>query len=301
MSKQSLLHLRLLGKSNSDIVDYAEFTIKSVSYLDYRTVEEEALRLHTISHINQYWVLNKAERIGVVKISLFNFFDLGLKENLDKELITEILILIESNMRKSFTGKVHGNIDEKYFNCAINLDWIEEYSRYRMELKFKEVKGLVSYENLKYKNFNPEYITKLSNLFVDAYEGTKDENIGYIRKNTVSASMDDIIYGRYGELQPELSIIVFNKWGKKIIGASLITISEGCAFLVIIGVRKKDQEKGLGKAMLSYNIKRSIDAGYSCMKLWATVGIPAIELYKSIGFKIISKISSVEKKRISTF
>lgn len=279
---------------SSELDNFARKTIELISYLDYRTVEEEIFRLSSFSHISHFWIKKDDEIIGVVKISLFHFYDLGLIPNIDNREIPDIMNVIELQMRNAFTGRIHANIQGSHMNQMIDLNWKEEYSRYRMGISLSEIKNLASYSDLKISEYRDDYFEKLCTLFTSAYEGGIDEKIGMINKDTIVDSMNDIIQGKYGELQRDLSVVAFSRWGN-IIGASLITLSENCAFLVIIGVTSKHQRKGLGRKLVSYNVDRCNEKGMKCMKLWVTAKNPAVEFYQSMGFEILTKVSSMTK------
>lgn len=279
---------------SSELDNFARKTIELISYLDYRTVEEEIFRLSSFSHISHFWIKRDDEIIGVVKISLFHFYDLGLIPHVGNGDIPDIMNAIELKMRKAFTGRIHANIQGTHMNQMIDLQWKEEYSRYRMGISLSDIKNLSRYSDIKISQFKDDYFEKLCSLFTSAYEGGIDEKIGMINKDTIADSMNDIIEGKYGELQRDLSVVAFSNWGK-VIGASLITLSENCAFLVIIGVSSKHQRKGVGRKLVSYNVDRCIEKGMTCMKLWVTAKNPAVEFYKSMGFEILTKVSSMTK------
>ncbi len=278
----------------NELDEFVRMTLELVSYLDYRTEEEERYKYQYLSHINFYWIKRGDDTVGVVKTSLFYFYDLGLISLSDAE-IRSIIELIELQMRQAFTGKVQGNIISDYLSITADLGWEEHYSRYRMVLDLSEMKNTLQLD-YKHKNTCDYDILKLSSFFIDAYSGGIDERIGMLTKDSIGDSLVDIINDKFGPLRCELSVVAFNRWGK-VVGVSMITISEGCPFLVIIGVKKNQQGKGLGRKLLSYNIDKCIEMGYKCMKLWVTKDNPAVYLYESMGFRIDIQISAIYKSR----
>ncbi|MCY3412564.1 MAG: GNAT family N-acetyltransferase [Candidatus Heimdallarchaeota archaeon] len=282
----------------SELHDFARYTLASIKYLDYKTLEEELLRIQLLHHIEFYWILCDGKRVGVVKFSLFYFYDFGLFEEIDDQNLEVIFMILEEKLRKAFTGRLQGNIESTYLPVSKNIGWKEEYSRYRMFLDFSKVKGMSDYSKIKYTTARNFDLHELHELFSSAYSGSIDEKIGLITRSTIDDSISDIKYGKYGDLLEDQSIIAYNRWGR-IIGASLITFSENSAFLVIIGVRRNQQHKGLGRKLLTYNIEKSIEAGFTDMKLWVTMNNSAVRFYESMGFEVLNRVSSIYKPRLS--
>lgn len=288
--------LEMMDKKK-EMSEFVHRTIQLVPYLDYRTEQEELHKYQFMSHVNMYWILKDNTRVGVVKTTIFYFYDMGLEDYLSEGECESIFLMLEDRMRNAFTGKIQGNIWSKYREVALQQGWVEDFSRFRMQLDFDNIQNLADYDDLRFKHPSDIEFNSLAPLFIDAYSGGIDEKIGMLTRDSIGDSLDDILHNKFGPLKNELSIVVYNRWGK-LLGASLITISEGCPFLVIIGVKKNKQGKGLGRKMLSYNITQAQKEGYDCMKLWVTRKNSAVKLYSSMGFNKTTEVCAIYKSRV---
>ncbi len=269
-----------------------------VPYMRHNNELEEIQIIEKYRNIRPFWIKNDLEeRIGTVKIRRDStFFGFGVRTDLSEEDIRQIFDLIENEINFWFSKtRLYATVSLEYIDIAIAHDYKIEFSRYKMLLEFDEVENLAPYEDLNLIQFEERYFPEMVECFIDAYSGTIDEKIGMFSATIAHNAIRSIFEGKFGEFKTELSVLYVNSEGN-LVGASLITISEGNPLIVIVGVRRDDQGKSLGRKMLSANIELCKKFNYDQLTLWVTKeNSSALGLYESIGFKKQHQIFSIYK------
>ena len=286
--------IELLKRDNRDIKLFAEYSQMYVEEVDKRPIDNEIKKIKSRSHIDHCWILKNEEKFGIVKIIRGNFYNLGVPSDLDKSELGEIISIIEKEILAFHNFRIEGTLNSKYLSAALGRDYKIEFSRNKMELDFSQIDNKVSYKTLNIEPYKNQYFRELTNTYIDAYRGSIDERVGMFDQSIAHSAIRSILNNDFGEFRPDLSGLVFD--GKELIGGILITILEECPFVVIIGLKRKNQLKQVGRKLMSWAIENSQKQGYNKMRLWVTTENEiALNLYLSLGFKMILKINSVYK------
>ncbi len=283
-------------KTDPELKLFVEKLIEYIPYLNHYYYDEELKKLKQHSNAFFYWIKKNDKIIGTIKIRRDSlFYRLGLSPDLSDDDIYNVFDLIERNMTFLYPkSRYYGKVNSFLYPYAINFGFTYEYSRVKMELSIDNARNLSDYHDLNLVKYNETMLSSMVEMFVDAYSGTIDEKIGMFGRSFAYNAIYSVIKGEYGDFDPDLSAIVMD--GNDVVAASLISLSEGGAFIVIIGVGKKAQNKGMGRKLISYNIDKSREYGLNSIKLWVTVeNTRALHLYSSLGFKEQSRIFSIFK------
>jgi ribosomal protein S18 acetylase RimI-like enzyme len=288
----------MISSEKAEIETFAELSRKWVVEIDDNPLKEDIEEItEKFRFIDHCWIKSEDEIIGVVRINYDNFYSLGNNPEYD-EYIEEILLLIEKDIANWKPHKIKATVNEKYKNYLINLGYKIEFNREKLSLDFKNAQGLEEIENLKFDNLKWKHFYKIVDLFIDAYEGTIDEQIGMFTKDNAVRAIEMIKNSDFGRVMKNLSFFVPNDNDEYIAGA-ITTINEQTIFLVIIGVRKNLHRTGLGKKLISAIVKGGIKKGYGSINLWVTSeNNIARNLYYSMGFEKVIGITNAYKELI---
>jgi|YelNatPaOPRAMG01_1025707.scaffolds.fasta_scaffold07285_4 ribosomal-protein-alanine N-acetyltransferase len=97
----------------------------------------------------------------------------------------------------------------------------------------------------------------------------------------------------YIELHLKLRIGIFlvAEVDERVVGYSLVAIRSNDAHLLSIAVLPAQRNRGIGRALLSESIVKAKAKGVKSFKLEVDRGnLPAINLYRSLGFKVVGEI-----------
>lgn len=264
----------------------------------HNEISEEISIIEKYRNIRPFWIRNDLEQnVGTVKIRRDStFFGFGVIPNLTEDEIKQIFNIIENEINFWFSKtRLYATVSTKYIDAAVAHDYIIEFSRYKMHLEFDEVNNLAPYDDLELIPYAERWFPEMVECFIDAYSGTIDEKIGMFSATIAHNAIRSIFEGKFGEFKTELSVLYVDPDGN-LVGASLITISEGNPLIVIIGVLRDEQGKSLGRKMLSANIELCMKYGYDDLTLWVTrENESALSLYQNMGFKIQHQIYSIYK------
>ncbi|OLS24449.1 MAG: Mycothiol acetyltransferase [Candidatus Heimdallarchaeota archaeon LC_2] len=290
----SRFSIELLRRDNKDINLFAEYSQRYVEEVDKKPIDDEIKKIKSRSHIDHCWILKDDEKLGIVKIIRGNFYNLGVPSYLDNAQLNEILSIIEKDILSFHNFRIEGTLHNKYLLVALDRGYNIEFSRNKMELDLSNVDNCVSYTTLDIQTYKNHYFRELTDTYIDAYRGSIDERVGMFDQSIAHSAIKSILNNDFGKFRPDLSGLVFDK--KELIGGILITILEDCPFVVIIGLKRKNQLKQVGRKLMSWAIENSQKQGYNKMRLWVTTENKiALKLYESLGFKEILIINSVYK------
>jgi len=275
-------------------MEYAESILKLVREVDQRPIHVEVERIKSQYHIDHYYINKNGKHIGLVKIFQGNYFYLGLEDYIDENEYIPILQLIENNVGGWRIDRIEATLHEQYREAAEEMGYFVDFSRIKMVLDLKDAKALDTDFSSIERTYARGDLTHLIDMASDAYRDSVDEQIGVFSGGMATSAISSILKGSYGEFRADMTPIIVEEGTQYIEGASMTTISEGEPFVVLIGVRRAEQGKGLGRKLLSWVIQKSIENNYEKLRLWVTVGNEkAFDLYSSVGFKEVTRIHSL--------
>lgn len=290
--------LKEIRRSKREYREFAQTLIELVPYMKHNNLEEEIEIIQKYRNIRPFWIKNDLEQdVGTVKIRRDStFFGFGLRADLTLDEVKQIFDIIENEINFWFANtRLYATVSTEYIDMAIAHDYKIEFSRYKMLLDLNKIKCLAPYDDLDLIPYDEKYFPEMVECFIDAYSGTIDEKIGMFSATIAHNAIRSIFEGKFGVFKTELSVLYVNANGN-LVGASLITISEGNPLIVIVGVRRDEQGKSLGRKMLSANIELCKKYDYDRLTLWVTKeNSTALGLYESIGFIKQYQIYSIFK------
>ena len=283
-------------KTQNELTIFVKMSLFLVNEIDKNGLEHELQVLNKNSEIHNYFILKSQTKVGVVKIFQGNFFHLGLIDDISIEDHISIFSEIENNILNWRVNKIEATIDVKFSHVLNKLGYHTHFTRKKMHLNLSNIKNLSEVENMLFRNYSDEILENIADMATDAYRGTIDEEVGIFSGFTSISSISSIINNEYGLFRKELSPILTAENSDYVEAATLTTINEKNPFIVLIGVRKSEQSKGLGRKLLSYVIKKSINLGYESLSLWVTEkNDNALRLYNSVGFVEITSVHTSYK------
>ena len=279
-----------ISRTDEELIKFIKLSQQWVIESDKNTVEVElGLHKRRMKHMDYCWIILNDRIVGVVKMGVSIFYSIGLDPCLTQEQSFEIFKLIISDISLTAPLRISSNTNAKFWEMLQGLGFVQEFGREKHALELTKVKKTFNYSDLNLEKLNWRKISKITDLFIDAYKNSIDENIGIFNKPSAIIAIQEIKGGLYGIVIPELSYFVIS--GKKLIAGIITTINESQLFIVIVGVRVEYQYKGIGKKLLSLVIERGKKMGYLWIKLWVTrENIIAKQMYSSLGFVKISKV-----------
>ncbi len=283
-------------KTQNDLTIFVKMSLFLVNEIDKNGLEHELNVLNKNLEIHNYFILNSQTKVGVVKIFQGNFFHLGLDNSISKEDHLAIISEIENNILNWRVNKIEATIDKSFSHALNKLGYQTHFIRKKMYLNLSNIKNISEKEDIFYRIYSDEILENIADMAIDAYRGTIDEEVGIFSGFTSISSISSIINNEYGLFNKELSPILTAQNSDYVEAATLTTINEKNPFIVLIGVRKSEQSKGLGRKLLSYVIKKSINLGYGSISLWVTEkNDNALRLYNSVGFIEITSVHTSYK------
>jgi len=294
LTTQADYSLDLLKKRPQDVYGYAEATLKLVKEMDQRPINVEVNRINSQYHIDHYYILKKRERIGVVKIFQGNYFALGLEETVPPDDYPIILHAIEDYLGGWRINRIEATLHENFKPAFLHNGYQIEFCRIKMVLKLSQSTKLVDSDETISRTYQTGDLHGIVEMASDAYRGSVDEQIGVFSGGMASSAISSILKGAYGEFRDDMTPLIVAEGSNYIEAASITTISEGNPFVVLIGVRRAEQGKGYGRALLSWVIRKALEEGFEEIRLWVTAGNTiAYNLYQSMGFEDLTRIYSV--------
>jgi GNAT superfamily N-acetyltransferase len=289
--------LKLVKNNPKDLLDYVRLMIEWVDEIDKRPIRDEINKIQSQYHIDNFFIMRDGNAVGVVKITHSTFYSMGLTKEVSKEEYDLVFDLIEDDLKGWRIDRYEATLHANFVPYALSRGYEIEFSRKKLKLDLETVKNMSDYDGLISRTYQRGDLSNLIDTFIDAYRESVDEKIGMFGGGIASSAISSILRGNFGVFIPEMSPLILANDSDYIEAASLTTISEGCPFVVIIGVRRAEQSKGYGRKLLSWVIDRAKREGYDEIRLWVTEeNTKASHLYDSMGFREISRISSLVKK-----
>ncbi|MHA2253029.1 MAG: GNAT family N-acetyltransferase [Candidatus Kariarchaeaceae archaeon] len=277
--------IELIKRTRDEMIKFAKSTMELVKEYDKKSVSMELDHIRSQFHIDNCWIFDGEEKVGVVKIHRSTFYALGLLEKLSDSDILNILKLIVSDISPLNVQRIEGTLHSDYVKFAEKIGFKHEFSREKLYLNLNETSNIRDFQDLDIRTYRVTDFKQITNMFIDAYQGSVDERIGMFGKEIAYSAIQSIIRGNFGEFKTDLSAVVLDDKGEIMAGV-MTTISEEIPFIIIIGVSRKSQNLGLGRKLLSWIIAKLGENQYESLKLWVTVeNRRAYQLYKSMGFQ----------------
>ncbi len=285
-----------MNRSNDDMYEFAKASTNYVKEIDKKEIEKEMEQIKSEYHVDHCWIKRNSEKVGVVKILRSTFYGFGLSKNINQDEIYDILQLIEKDITPWSGKRIETTIHVDYLKFVQKNGYLIEFSRKKMRLKLSEVKNIMDNTSLNSEIITKRHLNGLIEMFIDAYIGSVDEKIGMFDTSNAHSAIQSIFKGSFGKYLREMSILV--KQDHEIIAAIMTTLTEGCPFIVIVGVNRRFQKTGIGRKLLSWVIEKANQNNYAEIRLWVTVeNKPAINLYDSMGFEPIQQVYSLYKNQ----
>lgn len=288
--------MELVGFDRESMTNFAKLSIEYIQEMDKKSLQKEIDAIMNYSNINNYWIFHEQVKIGLVKIFRNNFYALTFFREIQDHDQIEIIKLIEEYTNTWFEKRIEAIVHSRFYKILKIQDYSMLYSRTKLVINFEQAQNLISYDDINIHSFDINQLELLVSTFIDAFQGTFDEKTGFFNSKIAHSSLQSIIRGHYGEFRPELSGIIYDNQDQSILGGALITISENIPFVILVGIKSEQQNKGYGRKLFSYLFEKSKDEGFDEMKLWVTVeNTVASEFYLSLGFEILSTVHTMEK------
>lgn len=285
--------LKLIDRSPKELKLFAEMTIELVIEADKKPVDDEIIKIQSQYHVDHVWILKNSKVFGVVKLLRGTFYGLGLPIEASNKDLDQIFQIVERDIKSYHSYTVEATIHESLLKVALERNYEFQFSRKKMELSLKTAKRLVDFSELIINKFYNKDLYTVIDLFIDAYKDSVDERVGMFGEKIAHSAIRSILRGNFGIFRPDLSGLIHTDSGE-LIAAVLISISEECPFIVIIGVKRAIQNNQYGKKLLSWTIKSLITEGFEKLRLWVTIeNTTALRIYESMGFEEIFKIHAV--------
>ncbi len=289
----SRFRIELIKRARPEMIKFATMTMELVKEYDKKSISKELDHIQSQFHIDNCWILREEEPVGVVKIYRSTFYALGLIETLSDEEKITILQLMVSDMSPWNSNRIEATLHTDYYDYAKKIGFKCEFSREKLYLNLNAKNNVQDFQDLNIRTYRVTDFKQITNMFIDAYQGSIDEKIGMFGKEIAYSAIQSIIRGNFGEFQKDLSAVVLDA-NNDIIAGVMTTISEGLPFIIIIGVSRISQNLGFGRKLLSWVIAKAEEHQYESMKLWVTVeNHHAYQLYNSIGFKPVLKVQTL--------
>ncbi len=281
----------MINLKDDEIKEFLFYNKLWVKEDDQRGIKTEINKIKKNSaHIDYCWIYLDDEKVGVVRIRKGSFFRFGLKPDIQREHIPFILEIIIKDVNIWRPKKLEAFVHEDYKTYLLDRGFKEEYSRLMMELDPRLQKHPPELNGWNIESLNWRRVNKIAELFQDAYSNSIDELIGMFNPTYSKYILSVIKKGEFGKVNKEFSYFV--KQDKEYVAGLICTEYQNELFLVIIGVKRAFQAKGLGKNLilkLIEDINKS--EGFDKITLWVTFeNTNARELYLKIGFNQVFRV-----------
>jgi ribosomal protein S18 acetylase RimI-like enzyme len=290
MSSEDKYRLEIVKRTYDDEYAFAKKTLELVTEVDKNSIEKEIETNKMQYHVDHCWILKAEQKIGVVKVLKSSFYSFGLEPNLDNIEVIQILKLLIKDVSAWNNAKVEATLHSHYHDQALQVGFKVEFSRMKMRLELTNAHHLLNYESLQLYQYQPKFREELVKMFIDAYRGGVDERIGMFGAEVAHSAINSVIRGNFGKFDSDLSLVVKDD-KSKIVAGVLTTISEGFPFIVIIGVTRTNQKRGIGRKILSWLVEMATKRNFEEIRLWVTrENTIARKLYESMGFEPLHQI-----------
>lgn len=301
--------LKPIIKANFDeirhlLIDYLQNCQNQEDYkpnilIDYENeVQQGTIQIYVISLPDNFPVamlsirrIDSATKAGRISFYYIHHAYQGIKQK-GQILYEDILFVSVLQRLKQTYNQINIHIDDLSENISVIIkqEGFKDIKRAGMEINLSNIKILTLKQLNKSYSFiewSDSYLDQVKNILFDINTGTTDQQVFPELQALVSTKnyIKELIQS---DRQSKTIVL---KQNNQIIGfCFLTTISEKMGFIQEVGIAKKMQGKGLGKALISYSLKNMITKDRKIEKVFLAVtldNIPAFKLYQKLGFEVV--------------
>ncbi len=284
--------LDIIPGTESSIKQFIELSRKWVDEMDMNDLDFEIHEIKRRMNFVDHCIITSGKNIiGVVKMTYSSFFSLGIDKSADHNTQREVFRLILKDIFYLRPAEIRTTLSSRFKPLFDEAGFRYQFGREKMVLTLGEATALseVNSEELWFLEW--KYFDAVVEMYIDSYRGTIDEKIGMFGEDIAESAIRQVSEGEFGKVVKELS--VFYKDGDRLTSGIITSVNENQLFVVIIGTRRSEQGKGIGRKLLTYVITQGRKMGYKTLSLWVTTeNISAKGLYTSMNFKSVVSVVS---------
>ena len=284
--------LEIIPEDEQQIVKFIELSKLWVDEIDNNNIDQELRDIRRRMNYVDHCIIKQDESVvGVVRMTYSSIFSFGVTPDLDESSIKRIFIYLLNDIFYLKPPEVRATLSTRFRRIFEEVGFNYQFGREKMVLHLAEPRGLKDFSDIETEKLDWKAFDAITDMFVDAYRNTVDETIGMFNEDIASSAIQQVKESEFGEVIKDLSI--FTRSEGKLTGGVITSENENQLFIVIIGVQREYQGRGIGRILLTRVIEEGQKMGYSTLSLWVTTeNIQARSLYKSMNFKVASSVIS---------
>ena len=286
------ISLDIIHEDEQQIVKFIELSKLWVDEIDNNNIDREIQDIRRRMNYVDHCIIKLNESVvGVARITYSSIFSFGVTPDLDDFAIKKIFNYLLNDIFYLKPPEVRATLSTRFRKIFEEVGFKYQFGREKMILHLADPLGLKHISEIETEKLDWKAFDAITDMFVDAYRNTVDETIGMFNEDIAFSAIQQVKEGEYGKIIRDLSIFIRSEG--KLIGGVITSENENQLFIVIIGVKREYQGRGIGRILLTRVIEEGKKMGYSNLSLWVTTeNIQARSLYQSMNFKVVSRVIS---------